>query len=506
MRVTNNMMLKQSASNINKAKENVSDTMNQMTSQKKITVPSDDPIVAIRSLRISTSLSKVNQYYENNIPDAQSWLDVTETALANIKTILNDIKTLCTNGATDTLSSDDRNTIVTQIKALQEQLYSEGNADYAGRTVLTGYHTNNTLTFSDDEADTSYDINQTFTYSDLESYRYYSTGIEVPTTMEEVLATGNITDTTEYDSYRIQLAYNNVTELQSFSYSYGDETFEFSEDSGNLYVYENEEEWEAAMEGNIVPDGCVVFIKSTGDLVLADDVATDISSNRASISVDYNRTGFSEGELRPEYYYNCTDVTDPSNTTTYTKYDEDGNEIVQQIQYTISSNQTLTVNTNASDVFNSDLLQDVNDLVAAMDACLAAHDKVTTITNMMSEAQYADEESQAALAQWLEAAQKEADYADDNMQKMFSSMLTNVESYFEKVNVAITKVGCSVQQLSLTEDRMSNQQVTLEELQSENDDLDISEIIINYTAAYNAYQASLTAASKLGSMSLLNYI
>ncbi len=505
MRVTNNMMLKQSANNINKAKESVSDTMNQMTSQKKITVPSDDPIVAIRSLRISTSLSKVNQYYENNIPDAQSWLDVTETALINIKTIMTDIKTLCTEGASDNLSSDDRNTIVTQIKALQEQLYAEGNADYAGRTVFTGYRTNQTLSFSSDETDTSYDINQTFSYTDLESVRYYSTGLEIPATMAEVLATDNITDTTEYDSYRIQLAYNNVTELQSFSYSYDDTTVEFTE-GDNLYIYENEEEWEEAMGGKTVPDGCVVFIKSTGDLVLADDVATDISSNRASISVDYNRTGFSSGELRPEYYYNCTDVTDPDNTVTYTKFDEDGNEISQEIQYTIATNQTLTVNTNISDVFNSDLLQDVNDLVAAMDACVAAHDKVTAIENMMKESQYADEESQAALAQWLEAAQKEADYADDNMQKLFSSMLTNVESYFTTINNAITKVGCTVQQLELTEDRMSNQQITLEELQSENDDLDISEIIINYTAAYNAYQASLTAASKLGNMSLLNYM
>ena len=74
------------------------------------------------------------------------------------------------------------------------------------------------------------------------------------------------------------------------------------------------------------------------------------------------------------------------------------------------------------------------------------------------------------------------------------------------VNLAITRVGCTVDQLELTETRMSNQQETIMELQSSNDDLDISEIIMNYTAAYNAYQSSLTAAGKLSGMTLLNYI
>ncbi len=501
MRVTNNMMMKNSINNINKSKEAVNDSMEQMSTMKKITVPSDDPIVAIRSLRISTSLSKVNQYYENNIPDAESWLDVTETALTNIKSIMNDIKTLMTQGASDTLSQDDRNTIVTQLQALQQQVYAEGNADYAGRTVLTGYRTNQNLTFLSDDADTSYDITQTLTYDSVESYRYYTTGLSVPVTAEELLATENIPEFQETDYYRIQLAYNNITELYSFSYSYGGETY-----TPEVTVYETEEDWEAACEGKLVDDDAVVFIQSTGELILGDNVAADIMSNRAEITVDYNRTGFYEGELRPEYYFNCTDITDAANPITYTKYDEDGNEITQEISYTISTNQQLTVNTQASDVFNSDLLRDIDDLVAAVQASIDAHEKITTLTAMLSEAQYADEESQAAINAWLEAAQKEADYADDNLQQLFSSGLTSIESYFEKVNIAISKVGCTVQQLELTQTRVSNQQTTLEELQANNDDLDISEIIINYTAAYNAYQASLTAASKLGNLSLLNYM
>ena len=50
------------------------------------------------------------------------------------------------------------------------------------------------------------------------------------------------------------------------------------------------------------------------------------------------------------------------------------------------------------------------------------------------------------------------------------------------------------------------QQTTMEELKSTNEDRDLSEIIIDYTSAYTAYQASLQAAAKINQTTLLNYI
>ena len=95
MRITNNMMLRNASSNINGNKINVNAMENQMSSQKKIQRPSDDPVIAVRALRLRSSLSEINQYYENNIPDAESWLEVTETALKNMEKILTDIRTQC---------------------------------------------------------------------------------------------------------------------------------------------------------------------------------------------------------------------------------------------------------------------------------------------------------------------------------------------------------------------------------------------------------------------------
>ena len=154
MRITNTMITNNTKANINSNKLLVDKYNTQMTTQKKIAKASENPVIAIRSLRLSTTMSHINQYVNNNIPDASAWMDVTETALTNMKDLLTDIRTQCVNGSTDTKNVEDRQTILESLKSLSEQVYSEGNADYAGKTVFTGYRTSSNLTFDEQELDT----------------------------------------------------------------------------------------------------------------------------------------------------------------------------------------------------------------------------------------------------------------------------------------------------------------------------------------------------------------
>ena len=165
MRVTNSMMVKRTKSNLNYNRSVVDRVNNQMPTQKKITKPSENPIIAIRSLRLRSTLSTITQYYENNIPDTESWMDVTETALTNMKDLITKAYEQVVCGTNDPLTSENRQTILKELKALQEQVYSEGNSDYAGRTVFTGYKTNQELAFTDsrEAQEASYDIEEQFT-------------------------------------------------------------------------------------------------------------------------------------------------------------------------------------------------------------------------------------------------------------------------------------------------------------------------------------------------------
>ena len=96
MRITNKVMQNNALANINRNKVLQDDLNNQIATGKKIMKPSDDPVVAIRALRLRSDVSQVSQYYEKNIPDAQAWLSITEGAInTTIDALYHNFSYLC---------------------------------------------------------------------------------------------------------------------------------------------------------------------------------------------------------------------------------------------------------------------------------------------------------------------------------------------------------------------------------------------------------------------------
>ena len=523
MRITNNMIMRNSISNINDTKTQTDKLNNQMTSQKKITKASDDPVIAIRSLRLRNSQSQINQYYNNNISDAESWLDNTETALTNMKSVINDAYVLCSDAVNGEKTTSDRNTLLTSLQSLRDDLYSEGNADYAGRTIFSGYKTNTTLTFLTD-SNQSYSITEPLSYSDISKKNYYTSSTELPADLTGLSGDTALTTATETEHSRIRLAYDNLsadnvgmsitsgnttytldTATGTFKDAGGNElTYATTDDDGNPidkpYTFETQSysDWEAA--GFTVAEDAVIYVPETGELVLGSKTAQAMNSDKMSLSVTYDKTGFKKGEVRPEMYFTCTDKTDTANTISYTKQD-------QAINYTISSNTTLTVNTQASDVFGTEIGRDVDELVNALQAAVIAQNKVDQIDALKASSTYTDDEdAQAYLSNLLTEAQKELDYANENVENLFSEGVGNFKDYLDNTALAISDVGNKGERLSLVKTRMASQQASVKKLISSNEDKDLSEIVIEYTAAYNAYESALLAASKASSNTLLDYI
>ena len=150
MRITNKIMQHNNLSNINTNKIYQDKLSTQMSTQKKINRPSDDPVVAIRALRLRSNVTEVTQYYSKNIPDARSWLSVTEGALDNLSKVVTSMIEQCTKGANGDLKTTDRQIILEQLKALGDEVYATGDADYAGRYIFTGYRTDTSLSFHEE--------------------------------------------------------------------------------------------------------------------------------------------------------------------------------------------------------------------------------------------------------------------------------------------------------------------------------------------------------------------
>ena len=106
----------------------------------------------------------------------------------------------------------------------------------------------------------------------------------------------------------------------------------------------------------------------------------------------------------------------------------------------------------------------------------------------------------------LEAAKRKSDIANEKVRKAYSKGMTNFQKYLDKMETQITDVGSRQNRLAIVETRMEEQLSNFEELKSKNEDKDIEDIMIEYQAAYMAYQSSLSATSKLTQNTLLNFL
>lgn len=144
MRITNNMLVYNMINNIGNNMSRMDKYQNQLATGKKIQVPSDDPVVAARALKLRTDVSEIDQY-TRNIKDAQSWLDITENTLSNIGDVLQRARELTVKGANSSNTPSDMQKISEEIKQLKEQLVHLGNTTYAGRYIFSGNSTDKKL-------------------------------------------------------------------------------------------------------------------------------------------------------------------------------------------------------------------------------------------------------------------------------------------------------------------------------------------------------------------------
>ncbi len=144
MRITNNMLINNMVNYIGNNLTRMSRYQSQLATGKKIQVPSDDPVVAARALKLRTDVAEIDQY-KRNVKDAQSWMDMTEDALAKIGDVLQNVRELTVDGGNGTKTPEDTQKISVEVKQLREQLIQIGNSTYAGRYIFSGFQTDKPL-------------------------------------------------------------------------------------------------------------------------------------------------------------------------------------------------------------------------------------------------------------------------------------------------------------------------------------------------------------------------
>ena len=83
MRITNNMLISNMMLSLSNNLNRTQKYQEQLATGKKISLPSDDPIVASKSLKLRTDVAEIQQY-KRNTDDATSWMDITESTMGQI--------------------------------------------------------------------------------------------------------------------------------------------------------------------------------------------------------------------------------------------------------------------------------------------------------------------------------------------------------------------------------------------------------------------------------------
>ena len=550
MRITNKIMQRNSLSNINSNKELQDMLTTQMSTQKKINRASDDPVIAIRALRLRSNVTEVTQYYSKNIPDADSWLQVTEDALKNTSTIVTKMIEQATRGSNGDLTSDDRKIIIEQLKALGDEVYKTGDASYAGRYVFTGYRTDTSLSFQEPSKNVTYQLTEQLDRTAIDTFTYVDSskinGWTASNFNDASISDANESHIQTSQCYRLRLAYSDVDNKPDGSGSVLDSlgTITYTDNVGVTHTIStpslsyiddatgNEVTVGVTKSGLStdptmyqVGDNEINLITDTGELIIGKDLYAKLMSTKddpttagvseGEIKVNYSKTNFTADDLRPEHYYACratewsTDATGNNVLPVYKEimYNEDylkGIVDKQSIEYDVGFNQTIRVNSTADESYNLGIGREVDDLVAALQKVQNLEDIKTGIEKKIS--QTTNDADLEVLNNQLVAATKALDYEKNVCQKRFEKGITSFQKYLDDTSLAITNVGTRSSKLELIKGRMQNQKTTFETLKSENEDIDITEVAIQLSSSEMTYQAALTATGKIIQNTLLNYI
>ena len=545
MRITTKVIQNNSLRNINTNKLLQDKLSQQMSTEKKVNRPSDDPIVAIRSLRLRTNVNQITQYYDKNAKDADSWLEVTEGALEAMNDVITDMYDKCVKGSNEDLTLEDRKIILTALEELRNEVYATGNSDYAGRYVFTGYRTDTPLTFLEDTKE-KYNITEQLDATKIDSITYVETGniLDINGTNfkdanNDAIAKEQEVGATEV--HRIRLAYKDLfyddADPKNLQGVPSIEIWNPNKGGGAGYdelknvinplnyevasIYGADNPYSTInQQGN---ENKVIMVKETGELLLGsavyeklvnikDDPTT--SANEGEIRINYDKEDWKDGDLMPEHYFACTTQkpaptdADPNATRTVF-YNADylqgiSDEDKQVIEYDVGLNQGIRVNTTADEVFLHDIGRDVEDLINSMDESIKMEEQVEKLKKMLEE--NTDPDNVEVMEQNLAAAEKALVYVREKTQKLFEGGITKMQEHLDVLNFAVTENGTRGQKLELVTNRLLSQKTNFETLKSENEDIDLTDVAIKLSSAELTYSAALMSTGKVLQNTLMNFI
>lgn len=140
MRVTFNSINRHIQKSIVDRYNDLANLQEQLSTGKRLLRPSDDPIDISNDLQLRTKLKQLSQY-KKNISDGLGFMEVSDTAMMSLDSLVQRMRELAIQAASDTLSEKERLYLASEVEQLIRQALSLGNTTFKGDYVFAGAQT-----------------------------------------------------------------------------------------------------------------------------------------------------------------------------------------------------------------------------------------------------------------------------------------------------------------------------------------------------------------------------
>jgi flagellar hook-associated protein 3 FlgL len=137
MRITNNMVLRNSLSGLQTNQAAVQKLQAQIASGVTISTASDDPTAASQVMGASSSLGAIDQY-KRNIDSATARSASEESALNQINDLMTRAKELAVSAGSDTMTPEGRKTSSAEMEQIVQSAVAIGNTQFGGEYIFGG--------------------------------------------------------------------------------------------------------------------------------------------------------------------------------------------------------------------------------------------------------------------------------------------------------------------------------------------------------------------------------
>jgi len=148
MRVTNKLMADMVANNFFKSTDRLLETENLIASGKRINKPSDDPVGIVKVIEYRKAICAIDQHI-SNIDHGESWLNITDSTLASVDTLLIRAREIAEYQGTETATEQTRVFAAEEITNIYDQIVQLGNTKLGNSYIFAGHQTD-TSPFSRD--------------------------------------------------------------------------------------------------------------------------------------------------------------------------------------------------------------------------------------------------------------------------------------------------------------------------------------------------------------------